>query len=91
MSGEEIANSVNELLAEYAKEKDQFDGCAINWGDLGVREVRRVESIYPPPATEPCFEVVVDEVSPDSWQLGQRISEDFFAKHGLRISVTLEW
>ena len=89
MNGQEIADAVNHII-KYTR-KEQFNNLeAINWGDLSVNEVNRIEPMYPDSSTG-YIEVIINEADPSSWRFCEYIQNKFKQKYGTLISIKTEW
>lgn len=87
MTGKEIYKAVDEIINSFKQE--DFSNCAINWADIGAKEVKKVEVLYPYPETN--IEVLVEEASPDNYEFCKTIQDKFAQKYGFAIQVNTEW
>jgi hypothetical protein len=89
VTGKEIADAVDAII-DTLDPKDFPTREAINWGDLGVVLVSKVEIIYP--EEEPSgFEVLIEEADPSSIRFCAEIADIFLYRYGFRIDVRTEW
>lgn len=86
MTGQEIADIVNKIISGLEQKRStHYKHEAINWGDIGVVEVNRVEEIYP--QEDMRVEVLIEETAPDSGNFCGDIMNIAREKYGLEISV----
>ena len=91
MTGQEIADSVNEIIRGL-NPKD-FKGPA-NWSNLQVRQIDEMRSLWPKQGDGGTIiktVVTIGEASPEAFMLCLRILQAFREKHGYPISVKSEW
>ncbi len=88
MTGQEICDAVNQLIAECGVNRFQE---AINWGDLKCIEVKEATTLWPEPDGEKRIQIFIDEAAPECWQFQTWISEQMFEHYGFKPEVFTEW
>lgn len=90
MKPEEIAKAVNKIIEEIPKTDKMLLG-AVNWGAIGCSQIREIREIWPYYDTDASYEVTVEEADPSSYLLAEWIELKMDEKHGIHISVRVEW
>jgi hypothetical protein len=90
MTGQQIAEAVDRIINGIEHLDRQGMG-AINWGDLGVCEVREITCLWPEPDDEHQIEVLIEEADPSNYQFAEFIVNRFHLEFGFYIHVLTEW
>jgi len=64
---------------------------AINWADLQCVQVERVETFDETDRVEAAYRVIIEEASPDSYQLAAAVSNALAGAGFTRVEVHCEW
>lgn len=94
-----LAEKINLILEMAQEDEDLKMECAINWGDLSVREISAIAEkvLYPEEEEEKeyvYFKVLVEEVSPESTALIEFIHDNLFEMTGFQphqVMIDLGW